>query len=259
MAPELGWTEAERQRQVAAYRALVTRERDVRRRSRRQHSTRSSAHDPRPTPPIALDRRGRASPRPHIGAPPCRSVERRHARADCATRAQPSVTDVADGREASRDWWPLAMIWALDGQVPGLAAVVARPKSADEVAAVLARLQRRPGAGHRGRRPQRRVRRERAGARRRRARPVRARRASSTSTTTRSCSTCCPAPSATRSRTSCAPSTASRSGTGRSRSRSRPSAAGSPAGAPASCSTRYGKIEDMVVGLDVVLADGSDI
>ncbi len=39
--------------------------------------------------------------------------------------------------EASRDWWPLAMTWALDGQVGGLAAAIARPASADEVAGVL--------------------------------------------------------------------------------------------------------------------------
>ena len=40
--------------------------------------------------------------------------------------------------EASRDWWPLAMAWATTGQVAGLAAAVARPTDADQVAAVLA-------------------------------------------------------------------------------------------------------------------------
>jgi len=40
--------------------------------------------------------------------------------------------------EASRDWWPLAMIWALDGQVAARAAAVVSPTSADEVSAVLA-------------------------------------------------------------------------------------------------------------------------
>ena len=40
--------------------------------------------------------------------------------------------------EASRDWWPQAMIWALDGQVAALAAAVVAPTSAEEVAAVLA-------------------------------------------------------------------------------------------------------------------------
>ena len=40
--------------------------------------------------------------------------------------------------EASRDWWPLAMAWATEGQVAGLAAAVARPTDADQVGAVLA-------------------------------------------------------------------------------------------------------------------------
>jgi alkyldihydroxyacetonephosphate synthase len=48
------------------------------------------------------------------------------------------VIDPAVLGESSRDWWPLAMTWALGGQVGGLAAVVARPSSAEEVAAVLA-------------------------------------------------------------------------------------------------------------------------
>ena len=40
--------------------------------------------------------------------------------------------------EASRDWWPLAMHWALHGRVPRRAAAIARPRSTAEVAAVLA-------------------------------------------------------------------------------------------------------------------------
>src|SRR5262249_59543815 len=47
------------------------------------------------------------------------------------------TVDAAALSEASRDWWPLAMIWALDGQVAGRAAVVARPASAAQVAGVL--------------------------------------------------------------------------------------------------------------------------
>ena len=39
--------------------------------------------------------------------------------------------------EASRDWWPLAMVWALDDIVPALAALVARPTSTEQVAALL--------------------------------------------------------------------------------------------------------------------------
>jgi alkyldihydroxyacetonephosphate synthase len=48
------------------------------------------------------------------------------------------TTDAAALAEASRDWWPLAMCWATDGEVAGLADVVCRPADAAEVAAVLA-------------------------------------------------------------------------------------------------------------------------
>ena len=50
--------------------------------------------------------------------------------------------DVDDGAraEAGTDWWPLTMVWARErpGEVPAMPAVVARPNSAAEVAAVLA-------------------------------------------------------------------------------------------------------------------------
>ncbi len=46
--------------------------------------------------------------------------------------------DAATVAEASRDWWPLAMAWATQGQVAGLAAAVARPTDVEQVAAVLA-------------------------------------------------------------------------------------------------------------------------
>ncbi len=57
--------------------------------------------------------------------------------------------------EASRDWWPLAMVWALDGQVAARAAAVARPRSVAEIAAVLrianeARVPVTPAAGRSG-------------------------------------------------------------------------------------------------------------
>lgn len=38
--------------------------------------------------------------------------------------------------EASRDWWPLAMIWATQAEVPALAGAVVRPADAEQVAAV---------------------------------------------------------------------------------------------------------------------------
>lgn len=46
-------------------------------------------------------------------------------------------TAVVDRMEASRDWWPLAMAWALQGEVAAVAGAVVRPADADQVAAVL--------------------------------------------------------------------------------------------------------------------------
>lgn len=48
-----------------------------------------------------------------------------------------SVAD-ADRVEAGRDWWPLSTLWAVEETVPALPAVVARPATTAEVAAVLA-------------------------------------------------------------------------------------------------------------------------
>jgi alkyldihydroxyacetonephosphate synthase len=39
--------------------------------------------------------------------------------------------------EAGRDWWPVSAVWALEGTVPALPAAVARPVDANQVAAVL--------------------------------------------------------------------------------------------------------------------------
>ncbi len=48
--------------------------------------------------------------------------------------------EVGDGAraEAGRDWWPLAIGWATEGRVPARPAAVVRPASADQVAGVLA-------------------------------------------------------------------------------------------------------------------------
>ena len=51
----------------------------------------------------------------------------------CAT-----LTDVDAAAEASRDWWPLALHWALDGRVPRRAGAVVRPSSVEDVSAVIA-------------------------------------------------------------------------------------------------------------------------
>ncbi len=44
------------------------------------------------------------------------------------TPAPRSATTEADRAEAGRDWWPLAIGWAADGEVPARPAVVARPE-----------------------------------------------------------------------------------------------------------------------------------
>lgn len=44
----------------------------------------------------------------------------------------------ADRMEAGRDWWPIAIRWATAGAVPAMPGVVARPADAAQVAAVLA-------------------------------------------------------------------------------------------------------------------------
>jgi alkyldihydroxyacetonephosphate synthase len=46
-------------------------------------------------------------------------------------------TDVGARQDAGRDWWPLALCWAAAGTVPALPSAVARPSSSREVAAVL--------------------------------------------------------------------------------------------------------------------------
>lgn len=48
----------------------------------------------------------------------------------------PTITATRDRAEASRDWWPVALRWALHGEVPALCAAVCRPSSTDEVARV---------------------------------------------------------------------------------------------------------------------------
>lgn len=40
--------------------------------------------------------------------------------------------------ESSRDWWPLALHWSLRGSVPAIAAAIAHPKSTADVAAIAA-------------------------------------------------------------------------------------------------------------------------
>jgi alkyldihydroxyacetonephosphate synthase len=47
------------------------------------------------------------------------------------------IADSTSVAEASRDWWPLALHWSLAGKVPRMAEVVARPTTTGEVEAVV--------------------------------------------------------------------------------------------------------------------------
>jgi alkyldihydroxyacetonephosphate synthase len=48
----------------------------------------------------------------------------------------PLITDADAVAAASRDWWPLALHWSLAGQVPRRAAAVSQPRSTAEVSAI---------------------------------------------------------------------------------------------------------------------------
>jgi len=104
-----------------------------------------------PTPPIPLadgEVRSRFVDARHVEVPD--AVLTRLRGACAAVDVEPAVL-----AEASRDWWPLAMQWAAEAQVAGLAAAVVKPGTADEVAAVLAvcdeaRIPVTPAAGRSG-------------------------------------------------------------------------------------------------------------
>ena len=89
----------------------------------------------KPTPPIAISNGATgatarlAAERIDVDGP---TLER--LRSVCAT----VESDPATLAETGRDWWPLGMIWATQGSVPALPSVIARPQSPGEVAAVLA-------------------------------------------------------------------------------------------------------------------------
>jgi alkyldihydroxyacetonephosphate synthase len=88
----------------------------------------------RPTPPIELA----GSPSEVRSRLPTARVELPDAVRDELAEACATTTDDGELVEASRDWWPLAMHWALRGEVPVRAAAVCRPRSTSEVSAVLA-------------------------------------------------------------------------------------------------------------------------
>ncbi len=87
-----------------------------------------------PTPPIAFAG-GASGVRSRLDSPRVEVDDRLRERL-AGTGADVSTAAPEIG-EASRDWWPLAMIWALDDQVAARASAIVRPHSAAEVAAVL--------------------------------------------------------------------------------------------------------------------------
>ncbi|MBT3246548.1 MAG: FAD-binding oxidoreductase [Actinobacteria bacterium] len=61
---------------------------------------------------------------------------------DLEDRGIEVLFSVDDRVEASRDWWPLAQIWALEGLAPAIADAVVRPATTTEVADVVAACSR---------------------------------------------------------------------------------------------------------------------
>ncbi len=103
---------------------------------------------PRSAPEVSTDDLGPAAPTPPITIEGGASTAGAHldtARVTVDDALLNRLSDVCSNvttagdaiGEASRDWWPLAMTWALDGQVAQLAAAVVTPTSVDEVQAVL--------------------------------------------------------------------------------------------------------------------------
>lgn len=82
-----------------------------------------------PTPPIELTGAGAHFTQPAVEVP------------EELIGALAEICEVRTGdqevAEASRDWWPLALHWSIAGEVPQLADVVVRPTSTDEVIAVV--------------------------------------------------------------------------------------------------------------------------
>lgn len=87
-----------------------------------------------PTSPIEISG-GAASAAPRLSAPVVLLDDgflRRLNEACSEVRLDP-----AELAEASRDWWPLSMIWATEGKVPQVAGAVVRPRDTSELSAVM--------------------------------------------------------------------------------------------------------------------------
>ena len=86
------------------------------------------------TPPIALG--GDGDPGGLVLADPV-PVDAGFVDRLTAACAEVEAADPRALAEAGRDWWPFAMAWAMEGDVPGLPAAVARPATTAEVVAVV--------------------------------------------------------------------------------------------------------------------------
>ncbi len=102
----------------------------------------------RPNPPHPIPEPGPRAPVAPIdiaGGPAgasarlaCKRVDVPEAVLERLCSVVPTTTDdAARVAESSRDWWPLAMTWATEGQLAGLASVVVRPDDPSQVAEVL--------------------------------------------------------------------------------------------------------------------------
>ena len=87
-----------------------------------------------PTPPIAFAN-GAAGVGQHLKAPRVEIDDALRSRLEATGATVNSAPDVVS--EASRDWWPLAMIWALEDQVAARAAAVVQPADGAMVEDVL--------------------------------------------------------------------------------------------------------------------------
>ncbi|HBX78769.1 MAG TPA: FAD-binding oxidoreductase [Acidimicrobiaceae bacterium] len=87
----------------------------------------------RPTSPIPLAGEAEATSSAIVGAhSPISDHVLQKLRAACAVVS----VDPNSLRQASRDWWPLAMTWALNNQTGGLAAALCQPTTVAEVSAI---------------------------------------------------------------------------------------------------------------------------
>jgi len=94
-----------------------------------------SARSGRPTPPVELARE-RGAVRAHLCGGRVELDDAFVQRLEDVCAVARGADDIA---ETSRDWWPIGIAWALQGEVAALAGAVARPEDAAQVAEVVAR------------------------------------------------------------------------------------------------------------------------